>query len=272
MLLRLLDEEYTRHPFYGSRRMKKYLGECGYSVNRKRVQRLMQKLGLVGMSPGPNISKPHPQHKIYPYLLRGVDIIRPNQVWSTDITYIRLPRGFVYLVAIIDWYSRKVLSWRLSNTMDAGFCVDCLEEAIQLYGAPSLFNSDQGSQFTSEAFTGVLLNNGITISMDGRGRALDNIFVERLWRTVKYEEVYLKQHSNMPDLLMGLTQYFQFYNQERWHQALDYKTPDEVYKTARGGGAKIVDKFNGTGEASASVLENWDSAIPLEYEQSFILN
>jgi len=163
VLLRLLD---TRHPFYGSRRMKKYLGECGYSVNRKRVQRLMQKLGLVGMSPGPNTSKPHPQHKIYPYRLRGVDIIQPNQVWSTDITTIRLPRGFVYRVAIIDWYSRKVLSWRLSNTLDAGFCVDCLEEAITLYGTPAIFNSDQGSQFTSDAFTGVLLNNSITISMD----------------------------------------------------------------------------------------------------------
>lgn len=165
-----------------------------------------------------------------------------------------------------------MLSWRLSNTMDSGFCGDCLEEAIKLYGTPTIFNSDQGSQFTSDAFTGVLLKNRITISMDGRGRALDNIFVERLWRTVKYEEVYLKQHSNMPDLLMGLAQYFQFYNQERWHQALGYKTPDDVYKSARGGGAKIVDKFNGTDEASASVLENWDSAIPLEYEQSSILN
>ena len=186
--------------------------------------------------------------------------------------YIRLPRGFVYLVAIIDWYSRKVLSWRLSNTMDAGFCVGCLEEAITLYGTPAIFNSDQGSQFTSDAFTGVLRDNSITISMDGRGRALDNIFVERLWRTVKYEEVYLKQHSNMPDLLMGLTQYFQFYNQERWHQALDYKTPDEVYKTARGGGAKIVDKFNGTPETSDLVPQNWDSAIQLECEQDSILN
>jgi putative transposase len=272
VLLRLLDEEYTRHPFYGSRRMKRYLGECGHVVNRKRVQRLMQTLGLVGMSPGPNTSKPHPQHKIYPYLLRGGDIIRPNQVWSTDMTYIRLPRGFVYLVAIIDWYSRKVLAWRLSNTMDTGFCVDCLEEAIQLYGAPAIFNSDQGSQFTSDAFTGVLLNHSITISMDGRGRALDNIFVERLWRTVKYEEVYLKQHNNMSDLLMGLTQYFQFYNQERWHQALNYKTPDEVYKTARGGGAKIVDKFKCTDEISDSVQQQWDSAIQLECEQGSILN
>jgi putative transposase len=250
ILLKLLDEEYTRHPFYGSRRMKLYLGECGYTVNRKRVQRLLQILGLVGMAPGPNTSQPHPQHKIYPYLLRGVDIIRPNQVWSTDITYIRLPRGFVYLVAMIDWYSRKVLSWRLSNTMDTGFCVDCLEEAIKAYGAPEMFNSDQGSQFTSDAFTDVLIKNGITISMDGRGRALDNIFVERLWRTVKYEEVYLKQHSNIQDLLMGLTQYFQFYNQERWHQSLGYKTPDDVYQSATGGGAKIVDRFGAARETS----------------------
>jgi putative transposase len=270
VLLSLLDEEYTRHPFYGSRRMKLYLGECGYSVNRKRVQRLMQKLGLVGMSPGPNTSKPHPQHKIYPYRLRGVDIIRPNQAWSTDITYIRLPRGFVYLVAIIDWYSRKVLSWRLSNTLDAGFCVDCLEEAITLYGAPAI--SDQGSQFTSDAFTGVLRGNGITISMDGRGRALDNILVERLWRTVKYEDVYLKQHGDMPDLLMELTQYFHFYNQERWHQALNYKTPNDVYQTARDGGAKMVYKFDGIGETSNPILQNWDSAIQLECEQSSILD
>jgi putative transposase len=255
-LLKLLDEEYTRHPFYGSRRMKVFLVNCGYTINRKRIQRLMQQLGLVGMAPGPNTSKPHPQHKIYPYLLRGVDIIRPNQVWSTDITYIRLPRGFVYLVAIIDWYSRKVLAWRLSNTMDAVFCVDCLEEAIKNYGTPEMFNSDQGSQFTSDAFTGVLIRNGITISMDGRGRALDNIFVERLWRTVKYEEVYLKQHNSVQSLLIGLTQYFQFYNEARWHQSLDYQTPDVVYQTATGGGAKIVDKFNGPKETLATELSN----------------
>jgi len=253
LLLRVLDEEYTRHPFYGSRRMTKYLCGCGYVVNRKRVQRLMRTLGLAGMAPGPNTSKPHPQHKTYPYLLRGVDIIRPNQVWSTDITYIRLPRGFVYLVAIIDWYSRKVLSWRLSNTMDAGFCVDCLEEAIKAYGTPEIFNSDQGSQFTSDAFTGVLLEHGVTISMDGRGRALDNIFVERLWRTVKYEEVYLKQHGSLQDLLMGLTRYFMFYNEERLHQSLGYQTPDDVYRTSTGGGAKIVDKFNGKAEVSVPV-------------------
>jgi len=270
--MELLDEEYTRHPFYGSRRMKRYLKDCGYIVNRKKVQRLMQTLGLSGMAPGPDTSKPHPQHTIYPYLLRGVEISRPNQVWSTDITYIRLPRGFVYLVAIIDWYSRKVLAWRLSNTMDASFCVDCLEEAIQSHGLPDIFNSDQGSQFTSEAFTGVLIQNGITISMDGRGRALDNIFVERLWRTVKYEDVYLNKYDSVKDLLMGLTQYFLFYNQERYHQSLSYKTPHEVYQTAMGGGAKIIDKFNGTEEVTKAVHTNWDSAIPLEYEQGSILN
>ena len=243
LLLTLLDEEYTRHPFYGSRRMTKYLCGLGHKVNRKRVQRLMQTLGLVGMAPGPNTSKAHPQHKIYPYLLRGVDIIRPNQVWSTDITYIRLPHGFVYLVAIIDWYSRKILSWRLSNTMDADFCVDCLEDAIRAYGTPEIFNSDQGSQFTSDMFTGVLIENAITISMDGRGRALDNIFTERLWRTVKYEDIYLKQYDCVQHLLLGLTDYFVFYNEERLHQSLSYKTPSMVYQTATGGGAKILDKY-----------------------------
>ena len=193
---------------------------------------------------GYNTSKAHPQHKLYPYLLRGLDIIRPNQVWSADITYIRLLHGFVYLVAIIDWYSRKVLAWRLSNTMDAGFCVDCLEEAIKNFGVPEIFNTDQGSQFTSNSFTGVLIKNGITISMDGRGRALDNIFVERLWRTVKYEDVYLKGYESMPDLLLGLTHYFLLYNEERLHQSLGYTTPDVVYQTGIGGGAMIVDNFN----------------------------
>ena len=252
MLLQLLDEEYTRHPFYGSRRMTKYLCGLGHKINRKRVQRLMKTLGLVGMAPGPNTSKAHPQHKVYPYLLRGVDITQPNQVWSTDITYIRLPRGFVYLVAIIDWYSRRVLSWRLSNTMDTSFCIDCLEEAIKTYGVPEIFNTDQGAQFTSNAFTNVLIKNGVSISMDGRGRALDNIFVERLWRTVKYEEIYLKQHDNLQSLLIGLTDYFVFYNHERRHQSLNYETPDMVYQTATGGGAKIVDKYTKT-EAVSTV-------------------
>ena len=255
LLLQLLDEKYTRHPFFGTRRMTEYLRGLGHWVNRKRVQRLMQKLGLAGMAPGPNTSKPHPQHKLYPYLLRGVDVIRPNQVWSTDITYIRLLHGFVYLVAIIDWYSRKVLAWRLSNTMDAGFCVDCLEEAIKNYGAPEVFNTDQGSQFTSASFTGILIEYGITISMDGRGRAFDNIFVERLWRTVKYEDVYLKGYESMPALLLGLTDYFLFYNEERPHQSLGYKTPEVVYQTAKGGGAKIVDKFSSERDVKSPVKE-----------------
>jgi putative transposase len=243
-LLALIDAEYTRHPFYGSRKMVVYLGKQGHRVNRKRVQRLMGILGLAGMAPGPSTSRPHPQHKAYPYLLRGLEIDRPNQVWSSDITYIRLARGFVYLAAVIDWYSRKVLAWRVSNTLDSGFCVDCLGQALQDFGIPEIFNSDQGCQFTSEAFTGALKARGITISMDGRGRALDNIFVERLWRGVKYEDVYLKGYAGVPDLLLGLADYFAFYNTERFHQSLDYLTPDAVYRTASGGGAKIVDKFS----------------------------
>lgn len=250
-LMKLLDEEYTRHPFLGTRRMTKYLCGLGHGVNRKRVQRLMRQLGLAGMAPGPDTSKAHPAHKIYPYLLRGLDVVRPNQVWSTDITYIRLARGFAYLVAIIDWYSRKVLSWRLSNSMDASFCVDCLESAIKQYGKPEIFNSDQGSQFTSHEFTGVLLKQEVSISMDGRGRALDNIFVERLWRTVKYEDIYLKQYRDMSDLYLGLAKYFDYYNQERLHQSLGYLTPDEVYRTATGGGAKIVDRFGETEQSSS---------------------
>jgi putative transposase len=243
-LLALIDAEYTRHPFYGSRKMVIYLERLGHRVNRKRVQRLMGILGLAGMAPGPHTSRPHPQQKVYPYLLRGVDIDRPNQVWSTDITYIRLARGFVYLVAIVDWYSRKVLAWRVSNTLDSGFCVDCLEQALQVYGAPEIFNSDQGCQFTAVAFTDVLKAHDIVISMDGRGRALDNIFVERLWRSVKHEDVYLKGYADVPQLLLGLSDYFVFYNMERSHQSLDYRTPDEVYQTALGGGARIVDKFS----------------------------
>jgi putative transposase len=243
LLLALIDAEYTRHPFYGSRKMVVHLRIVGHLVNRKRVQRLMGILGLAGMAPGPNTSQPHPQHKIYPYLLRGVNVTRPNQVWSTDITYIRLLRGFAYLAAVIDWYSRKVLAWRLSNTLDSGFCVDCLEQSLLTYGTPEIFNTDQGCQFTSDAFTGVLKLNDVAISMDGRGRALDNIFVERLWRSVKHEDVYLKGYVNMPELQLGLTEYFEFYNTERTHQSLSYKTPNHVYQTASGGGARIVDKF-----------------------------
>jgi len=243
LISRLIDEEYTRHPFYGSRRMVKFLEKVGQLVNRKRVRRLMRGMGLVAMAPGPNTSRAHPEHKVYPYLLRGVAVVRPNQVWSTDITYIRLAHGFVYLVAIIDWYSRRVLGWRISNTMDAAFCVNCLEDAIRMHGRPEIFNSDQGSQFTSAAFTGTLQREGITISMDGRGRAFDNIFVERLWRSVKYEDVYLKGYSTMGELTLGLSDYFAFYNGERPHQALGYQTPNTVYLSGIGGGAMIVDKF-----------------------------
>ncbi len=243
LLCELIDEEYTRHPFYGSRRMMVFLRRSGHHVNRKRVQRLMRKMGLAGMAPGPNTSRHHPEHKIYPYLLRGLDVVRPDQVWSTDITYVRLERGFAYLVAIIDWYSRKVLSWRLSNSMDASFAVDCLEDAFRRYGCPEIFNSDQGSQFTSTKFTKVLKREGCKISMDGRGRALDNVFVERLWRSVKYEDIYIKGYGGMDELTAGMTAYFTFYNGERPHQALSNLTPVEVYESGRGGGAKVVDRF-----------------------------
>jgi len=204
----------------------------------------MGKLGLIGMAPGPNTSRPHPEHKVYPYLLRGLAVVSPNHVWSTDITYIRLAHGFVYLMAIIDWYSRKVLAWRISNTLDGRFCVDCLEQALQVFGNPMIFNTDQGSQYTRKAFTDILELHSIDISMDGRGRALDNIFVERLWRSVKYEDIYLKGYVTIPELQLGLSTYFRFYNTKRFHQSLGYKTPDEVYRTASGGGAQIVDKFS----------------------------
>lgn len=243
-LLAELDAEYTRHPFFGSRKMVIHLKKLGHLVNRKRIQRLMGKLGLIGMAPGPNTSRPHPEHKVYPYLLRGLAVVSPNHVWSTDITYIRLAHGFVYLMAIIDWYSRKVLAWRISNTLDGRFCVDCLEQALQVFGNPMIFNTDQGSQYTRKAFTDILELHSIDISMDGRGRALDNIFVERLWRSVKYEDIYLKGYVTIPELQLGLSTYFRFYNTKRFHQSLGYKTPDEVYRTASGGGAQIVDKFS----------------------------
>lgn len=203
----------------------------------------MRAMGLAAIAPGPNTSRTHPEHKVYPYLLRGVAVVRSNQVWSTDITYVRLPRGFVYLVAIIDWYSRRVLGWRISNSMDATFCVDCLEETIRTHGRPEIFNSDQGSQFTSDAFTSVLQREGIVISMDGRGRAFDNIFVERLWRSVKHEDVYLKGYATMGELMIGLTEYFAFYNIQRPHQSLGQITPDVVYRSGIGGGAMILDKY-----------------------------
>ena len=238
-----IDAHYTERPFCGSRRICLYLRARGYRINRKRVQRLMREMSLAGMSPGPNTSKPQPAHKTYPYLLRGVLITKVNQVWSTDITYIRLGKSFAYLVVILDWYSRKVLSWRISSRMDTLFCIDCLEQALLQYGKPEVFNSDQGSQFTSSAFTGALKAQGIAISMDGRGRAFDNIFVERLWRSVKYEDIYLKGYATMQELTLGLSSYFAYYNGDRPHQGLGNKTPNSVYESGMGGGAMIIDKY-----------------------------
>jgi len=228
ILMNLIDEEYTRHSFYGSRKLTVFLRENGYGVNRKRVRRLMEKMGIQGIMPGPNTSKRRQEHKVYPYLLKDVEIVCPNQVWSTDITYIRLLRGFLYLVAIIDWYSRYVLAWQLSNSLDSIFCLDALEESFR-FGKPEIFNTDQGVQFTSEEFTGRLLEKEISISMDSKGRALDNVFVERLWRSVKYEEVYLKGYQTVGDAYDGLGTYFPFYNNERYHQSLGYRTPHQVY-------------------------------------------
>ncbi len=227
-LMNVIDEEFTKHPFFGVRGMTWRLRDLGYDVGRKRVRRLMRMMGLQAVFPTKTTSKRNPLHAVYPYLLRGVEITHPNQVWSMDITYIRLGRGFVYLTAIVDWYSRYVIAWRLSNTLTDDFCVECLKDALQ-YGRPEIFNTDQGSQFTSNGFTGALRNNGITTSMDGRGRCLDNIFVERLWRSVKYQDVYIKGYQNIPEAEAGLREYFDFYNMERRHQSLGYKTPWGVF-------------------------------------------
>lgn len=228
-LMGVIDEEFMRHPFLGSRKLRDYLGRLGCRINRKRVQRLMRKMGLVSLAPKPNTSLANKKHKVYPYLLRNVLINQPGQVWCTDITYIRLKGGFMYLVAIMDWHSRKVLSWELSNTMDASFCVSALERAIRLHGKPEIFNSDQGSQFTSDVFTSVLHENEIKISMDGKGRWMDNVFIERLWRSVKYEDIYLHDYASADELRQGLSRYFQYYNYERTHQSLNSLTPAEVY-------------------------------------------
>lgn len=226
-LMLRIDQMHMKRPFYGSRRIRDWLNEEGHDINRKHVQRLMRQMGIVALYPKKNTSKPGKGHKIYPYLLKGLEINRPNQVYCTDITYIPMAKGFVYLTVIMDWYSRKVLSWRLSNTM-SDFCVDALEEAIERYGAPDIFNTDQGAQFTSEAFTGVLKKAGVKISMDGKGRWVDNVFVERLWRSVKYEEVYLKAYESMAEARSGVGEYLKFYNTERKHQGLG-KTPDQAY-------------------------------------------
>lgn len=229
VLMSRIDKIYTRCPFYGSRRITAQLNrDFEHGWNRKHIQRLMRIMGIRGVAPGPDTRRPHPEHKIYPYLLRGVFIDRINQVWSTDITYIPMAKGFMYLTAVMDWYSRYVLSWTLSNTLDTSFCTDALEQSLAI-STPEIFNTDQGTQYTSQTFTQILLDKGIRISMDGRGRALDNIFVERLWRTVKYENIYMNDYQSVPELRFGLNHYFQFYNQQRLHQSLDYQTPAEVY-------------------------------------------
>ena len=228
-LMRLIDEEYTRHPFYGSRKIRDYIGHCGYRVNRKRIQRLMRIMKIQSIAPKPNTSVPRKEHKIYPYLLKGMEITKPDQVWCTDITYIPMPGGFVYLTAVMDWHSRYVLSWEVSTTMDKDFCVSALQSAIRRFGKPDIFNTDQGSQYTGNDFTGVLKQHQIQISMDGKGRYMDNIFIERLWRSVKYEEIYIKEYSNVKDLINSLKQYFEFYNFERPHQSLNRNTPAEIY-------------------------------------------
>ena len=229
-LMKLIDRQYLATPFYGARRIAAWLKNQGYTVNRKRIRRLMQVMGLKAIYRRPRTSQPAPGNKIYPYLLNGMKVTRPNQVWAADITCIPMARGFLYLVAIIDWYSRYVLAWRLSNTMDAGFCVEALEGALQK-GRPEIFNTDQGAQFTSEAFPGLLERHGVRISMDGKGRYSDNLFIERLWRTVKYEEVYLKAYQDGKDARVGIGGYFRFYNAERPHQALGYRTPAEVFNS-----------------------------------------
>jgi len=228
-LMRRIDEIHLEFPFYGSRTIARELRERGYRANRKRVQRLMRLMGLESVAPKPNTSKPNEEHPVYPYLLRGLTISRPNQVWAADITYIPLARGSAYLVAIMDWHSRRVLSWRLSNTLDASFCIEALQEALSRFRRPEIFNSDQGSQFTSADFTAVLLAAGVKISMDGKGRCIDNVFVERLWRSLKYEDVYLKAYTNLVEARTGIERYFQFYNTRRSHQALGHQTPAAFY-------------------------------------------
>lgn len=229
-LMKLIDQCYLELPYYGTRRIKDWLyDEHGLVVNRKRIQRLRRLLAIETLYPKRNLSLANQRHKVYPYLLRGLEINRPNQVWSTDITYLPMAKGFIYLIAVMDWYSRKVLSWRVSTSMDTSFCVDALEEAIETYGSPEIFNTDQGSQFTSEDFTSVLKSNDIAISMDGKGRWVDNVFVERLWRSVKYEEVYLNAYDTVADAKKRLGAYFERFNTKRRHQGINGLTPDMLY-------------------------------------------
>ena len=235
-LMRLIDEQYLSAPFYGSRRMVAVLRRDGWTVNRKRVRRLMRLMGIEAIYQKPNTSRPHPDHKVYPYLLRGLAIDRPNQVWCADITYIPLAKGFVYLVAVMDWFSRRVLAWRVSIGMETAFCVEALQEAMNLYGAPEIFNTDQGVQFTSAAFIDELAARGVRISMDGKGRFLDNIFIERLWRSLKYEEVFIKAYGSVREARGGIGVWLIFYNDVRLHQALGYRTPREIFEAAQARG------------------------------------
>ena len=232
-LMRLIDEIHLKYPFYGSRKVRDELKGQGIKVGRGHVRTLMQKMGIEALYQKPRLSEPHPGHKIYPYLLRGLEISRANQVWVADICYLPMAKGFCYLVAVMDWASRRVLAWRLSNTLDPSFCTEALEEALNNFGPPEIFNTDQGSQFTSEAFTGVLNARGVRISMDGKRRWMDNVFIERLWKSVKYEEVYLKAYSSIAEARRELGVYFEFYNRKRWHQSLDNRTPDVVYWASR---------------------------------------
>ena len=235
-VMRRMDELHLAWPFYGSRRMAAVLRRDGWSANRKRVKRLMRVMGLEAIYQKPNTSRGHPGHKVYAYLLRGLVIDRPNRVWCADITYIPMAKGFVYLVAVMDWFSRRVLAWRVSITMDTAFCVEALQEAMDRHGQPEIFNTDQGVQFTSADFLGELETRGVRISMDGKGRYLDNIFIERLWRSLKYEEVYIKAYGSVAAARLGIGLWLTFYNDERPHQALDYRTPSEVFAERRAGG------------------------------------
>jgi len=232
-LMKRLDQLFTERPFYGSRRMTLQLRQEGHAISRKRVQRLMRRIGIAALGPKPNTSKPAPGHKIYPYLLRDLKIERPNHVWCADITYLPIGRGFLYLVAVMDWSSRAVLSWRLSNTMDASFCVAALEDALARHGRPEIFNTDQGSQFTGRDFTGALERAGIRISMDGRGRWMDNVFIERLWRSLKYEDIYLKAYADGREAKAGIAAWITFYNEQRFHQALGHRAPMLVWREGR---------------------------------------
>lgn len=269
-LMNLLDEQYTRTPFWGVRNMTTYIKDMGYKeVGRDHIRTLLRRMGLMAIYPKRkhNLSKPNKAHEIYPYLLRDAEIIRPNQVWSADITYVRLAFGFAYLVAVMDWYSRAVLSWRLSNTLDSDFCVEALQKALAKYGPPEIFNSDQGCQFTSREFIKVLTDSNIAISMDGRGRCLDNIFIERLWRSVKYEDIYLKGYHTIPEARAGLVKYFDFYNHQRYHQGLDNKTPWQVYGKIEGVSEYSLSSLRGlVGDPEANFLtseaQNSEIALP----------